>query len=273
MLGLADAYTDAREYNQAIQILKKACERYPADPWPLEKLGRVYLRKGDNTQAIQVFEELLDKHPRSRQSSFRELVKAYCAVGNLDGAIEMSQKLIDENRSWFEWQKFYGVLRLKGDHDRAVRVLSDAAAKYPTERYAWEYLGKACKANGDGDGAVNAFTRATEIDSGDPVLWTLLGKAYSQKKNYKAAIEILETVTKNYSERSDLNEAWMGLSEAYTASEMPDKGEHAKRMAEEVERRTKEKLDEMEKNPPGLGMFRLSSIQRGRPLKLAGLLG
>ncbi|MDQ2921704.1 MAG: protein kinase, partial [Acidobacteriota bacterium] len=93
LADLAEAYSNARQYDQAIELYLKAIEMDPNFAPAYARLGGTYLAKGMYKEAIEALQKVkaLENSPE-RQGRFAWLACAYAASGKRDEA----QKMLDE---------------------------------------------------------------------------------------------------------------------------------------------------------------------------------
>jgi tetratricopeptide (TPR) repeat protein len=90
---LVDGYMQAKEYDQAIRVLRDAKQRWPRDPEVLNALGVVQTTRGALDDAIRSFEEAATVAPNEATSYF-----------NLGRAFEMryarTRRWVQQLRQW-----------------------------------------------------------------------------------------------------------------------------------------------------------------------------
>jgi tetratricopeptide (TPR) repeat protein len=76
-----------------------------------------------------------------------------------------------------------------GRIDRALKLLTDAAAAKPDDPEVWLFRGRYRVESGDCTGAVSDFERAVRLDAGNPAGYASLGLAHECAGNTAAAVE------------------------------------------------------------------------------------
>jgi len=128
ILNLGGAYSNARQYDQAIELFLKAIEMDPNFAPAHAQLGHVYLKKGMYVDAIRELQKAkaLDNSPE-RQGRFAWLAYAYAASGNRHEA----QKMLDElkgiaRQRYIPPYNFALIYAGLGDKDQAFAWLEKA---------------------------------------------------------------------------------------------------------------------------------------------------
>nr|MDP9361957.1 tetratricopeptide repeat protein [Acidobacteriota bacterium] len=93
--SLVTALLEAKDYENAIQIVQTSIETSSDDPRLLAIYGRILLTKGDLTAARAALERALSRD--ANDTGVREtLADLYIRVGNTDGALEMLTPLVEK---------------------------------------------------------------------------------------------------------------------------------------------------------------------------------
>ena len=129
--SLVTALLEAKDYENAIQIVQTSIETSPDDPQLLKIFGRVLLTKGDLSAARGALERALARD--ANDVGVREtLADLYARVGNADGALEMLTPVVEKALSRGERgvavEMLNRILRVDSGHtltlERLVAVYS-----------------------------------------------------------------------------------------------------------------------------------------------------
>jgi hypothetical protein len=129
--SLVTALLEAKDYENAIQIVQTSIEASPDTPRLLAIYGRILLTKGDLTGARAALERALSRDPND--GAVREtLADLYVRVGNADGALEMLTPVVEKALSRGERgvavETLNRILRVDSGHtptlERLVAVYS-----------------------------------------------------------------------------------------------------------------------------------------------------
>jgi predicted CXXCH cytochrome family protein len=132
----------------------------PSAPEPYVALGQAYARRGDNTSAIQWFEDALKQRPEYLPA-FRELVPALFAAGQDDRAIEVLNQAIARYPDDDQLLTNLGNVLLRRNRPNEAReALGKAIVANPERAEAHNLLGLIALQNGDKAAAEKAFREA-----------------------------------------------------------------------------------------------------------------
>lgn len=135
-------------------------------------LGAAYRAAGDWGRAEQAFRRALELHPGYGWAA-RELIDIQCDRGELDEALRLVHRLLDEDPLDPHSLGYLGeVLRLRGDVAGAVQAFEMALWIYPGYSWAARQLSGIRTARGDLKGARAVLLATLAVGPDDP--WTLL---------------------------------------------------------------------------------------------------
>jgi tetratricopeptide (TPR) repeat protein len=183
------------QHEQAISVLKSKIEKNPKSARLQYLLGSVYLDKGDYDAAINTFIYCLELDLFNKEAG-NKLVHAYLRSGRKEDALKQCDKLLEIDPS-IENYNAAGVLYYKqGQVEQAIRYFEKALQidpRYPMAKNnlynLYREQGLKGLENQDYDTVVSFYKQALKLVSNDSILYTLLGEAYSQKNDYRSAIE------------------------------------------------------------------------------------
>lgn len=166
LYGLAaNTYADAEKYKDAIDILKKGFEKFPAKVHLLFMTGVYHEKAGDIPACIEVMKEVIRKDA-SNSSAYNYLGYLYAERGeNLDVAEELIKKALElKPDDGFYLDSLGWVFFQKGDHKKAIEYLQKAVKIEPKEGVIIEHLGDAKKAQGDLTGALTLYEQSLLVN-------------------------------------------------------------------------------------------------------------
>lgn len=161
-----DAYVELEQFDEALKVLKKACEM--ANPKELPdvylEIADVYEEMGDAQSVVNYLKKVLIQQPRNHE-----------AQGRL--------QLVTELNNWDE---------------QTVIFLNKLTNKDPYSKATWFNLGNAYCNIEDFGNAVEAYEMALAINEDYNVVYEELGAAYFSLSNFdKAIYNLKEAVTRN----------------------------------------------------------------------------
>jgi tetratricopeptide (TPR) repeat protein len=115
-------YRFAREYEKAIEISKI----YNESAFILGHVGATLLQQGNQKQAVECFDRVIDIEPDGLLALWVTGIKAFI-VGNIEEGLTSARKFeqinIADAEAWFHFAENYGLL---GDKDGCIRTLQRA---------------------------------------------------------------------------------------------------------------------------------------------------
>jgi tetratricopeptide (TPR) repeat protein len=166
LYGLAaNTYADAEKYKDAISILKKGFEKFPAKIRLLFMQGVYYEKAGDIPACIEVMKEVIRKDA-ANSSAYNYLGYLYAERGeNLDVAEELIKKALElKPDDGFYLDSLGWVYYQKGDHKKAIEYLQKAVKIEPKEGVIIEHLGDVKKAQGDLTDAMTHYQQSLLVN-------------------------------------------------------------------------------------------------------------
>ena len=170
---LARALGDVGAHDKALQVLRRALHRHPADFWLNHETGAAYgriARSGDESaaaaqqEAIGFFRTTLACRPDS-PPAHTNLAWWLSRQGNQEEAILLCEKALRLEPDHFPGHFVLGIaLNRKGAAADAVSALRRAVELQP--RHAWAHFNLACayRKKGDGERATEELRRTIRLD-------------------------------------------------------------------------------------------------------------
>ena len=155
LLGIL--YTQVGQYDKALISLQKAIDLKPL-PFYVENLAKMYFKKEDYQNAVELYEILIKNNPNNYENTFN-LAMACKNNGQYDKAKEMYYKAIELN---------------------------------PESTESYFNLAYLCFNENDTKGAIECYKKVLEINPDDWETMYFLSLAYMQDKNYKDGLKCFE---------------------------------------------------------------------------------
>ena len=212
LMSDASRYMSNSDFDNAFESYRIVLEKFPFFSEAAFSKGLVRYREKKLDEAVIHFKKALEINPYHEKArtamdnvtkkAFNDGNRSY-KRGDLDGAIESYQKVLDFDDSFYQAHYQIGVIKAKmGDRDRAIEHYESSLSINPDFYKGWFALGLSKKSNGDNMGAISAFNSAVEVYPAYDKAYGAMGEIYFNEKNYEKAIEVLNTsvqVNPNYS--------------------------------------------------------------------------
>ena len=182
-----------RDYAVAIRLYKELLTTHPQNIHYLAALGDVYVRKGDDREALAVFEQIIFAAPDN--------IKALISIGAIyrrlkeyDKSIAILQKArangIDDLQIDYTLGFTYKDL---GDYNKAIECFEKVITANPNDVLAFNHLGVIYALDKDYTKAINTYKRGLQIDPNHPILHLNLAHAYADIQDYDKATASYQT--------------------------------------------------------------------------------
>jgi tetratricopeptide (TPR) repeat protein len=149
--------------------------------------GKLKLEKGDNAEAIKIFENTQNLYPKLPEVRYR-LAQAYIADGDLEkGTASLSQALAI-NPAYSEAELLLAEIQIKkGDRGSAIAILKRAIQQHPEFRQGQLLLADCYRSQGDPDSALAVYVTLAKAYPKDPYLWLNQGIILEQQSRLDEA--------------------------------------------------------------------------------------
>ena len=180
---LADEFTKAKRYDDAILLYQKLVEMYPGEDSFLLSLAWAYHDGGRLDDAIACFERLLSVELERRVFTgfaFDELVRIFKEKGDHLRLLDICERAAAAQPDDIALLNDLGDAYLKaGKASESISVFRKMAEMEPDASATYCRLGNALVQAGDFDGAEAAYRRAVEIDPSEAgTFYNRLANAY-----------------------------------------------------------------------------------------------
>ena len=185
------------DYDAVIKYCIKLIELDPSDLATRLYLAQLYIEKEEYKKALKELKNInssLDSYPKL-QYFFSKL---YLLTGDMDQAITLAQKEVQENPSLIDGYLLLGdIHKQKKELGKAQKYFFKANQIDPTSVDAQLGLAYVAFMNDQYDMALDYYKKASERDPNRPEIYKLLGDAYRKLgqsqlaiKNYKHFLEL-----------------------------------------------------------------------------------
>jgi tetratricopeptide (TPR) repeat protein len=226
-LQLALALEDLKEYDRALKILNYAQHYGLAEEDIYQNKASLYKRKGDYLLAIEYMEKALTFEPNN-YFLLLELADTYILHGNDNQAIETYNHLLNEYpESDYSWYSL-GMLYLKiENYEKAEDCFDYALAINKLCVEAMVNKANILLGKEEYEEALELFEKAAIYEEIDPMLWCQTGLCYKNLEKYdEAEVCYLEALRHDDS----FGETYFGLGMlAYTKDEFDKAIKHLKK--------------------------------------------
>ena len=140
-MRLAQLYIKRKEYEKAESIYRELSERYPDSGEVRLQLARVLFWQGKYEESLKIYRELekldpslADERRRVEVKMILEKVDRLEKEGRLEEAIELLEKLYEEEKSYDTGMRLGRLYIRTGKRKEARRVFAHLMKKYPQDR-------------------------------------------------------------------------------------------------------------------------------------------
>lgn len=194
MAALVGAYLQSKQVDKAEAFIQTVLKANPDNAEALVLLGSIALAKNDPNQAVMNFEAAIKQKPKDI-IGYRALADLYLRQKKNDEALRIIRAGLEQQPKSFALQlTLAGLLEAKGDYEPAIAEYESMLKEQPGSMIVANNLAslladhRTDKASLDRANSVAALLTKSQI----PQFKDTLGWVAYQKKDYKAAISLLE---------------------------------------------------------------------------------
>ena len=191
-IAVANAYQRMDRAKDAEVALREALGRDPENLRLYGALGRLFRQRGDHVAEVELYREILDRHPNHHQTLVA-LGDAQLALDDVDGALAtfmiVEERFPEDLHSavrmgylFFEARRF---LEARGRFERAM-------ATGPVDYEVAFFLGVVDRRIGDSDAAIAAFAKIPEEHRYYPEARVQIATVFERRGEYRRALEEVE---------------------------------------------------------------------------------
>ncbi len=196
MLSRAKAAVLSRDFELAARLYKAILKAAPDDGATLEALGLMYVRAGQDSNALPVYKRLVEKNPGD--------CKALTALGGVYRRLDLYQESIEALEQAISLQPdqteiYYNLgftYKLMGMYQDALECFKVVIEENPNDILAYNHLGSLYSLRHDSANAIASYRRGLKLDPNHPVLhlnlakeFEILGKDEEAKLEYESALK------------------------------------------------------------------------------------
>jgi tetratricopeptide (TPR) repeat protein len=188
VINLGVAYSNAAEYEKAINAFRQSIKLDPKYPEAHNNLGNVYNKMGQYNKAITEYTKALIMRPNYNEA-YNNMGSAYTKMRNFQKAIELHKAALQINPKSEKTYNNLGVAYSNaGDVENAIKSYQSSIRINPHFLNARINLGMMYRTSRQFDKAIKVFNEALGIFSADAGLYFNLGDTYAAMKKTERAL-------------------------------------------------------------------------------------
>lgn len=178
VLRRATAALASRDFDLAVRLYKGLLKDDPENRDVLFALGDVYVKSGDDKNALVYYEKINKIDPNDAASLnatggiYRRLGRYEDALRVLHASLSLGGKKADVNYN------LGFTYRSMGDYDKAIECFESVIASDPGDTLAYNHLGVIYALRKEYQKAATAYKRGLQVDPNHPVLQLNLAETY-----------------------------------------------------------------------------------------------
>ena len=189
-IGLANAHALNKDYDLALDVLKKALKRAPNSARLLKGMVRVNVLKKDSQAAEKNLKQLISLDPYNI-GSIAGLGDFYLSLNRYDEAMDQYRQLKNSKKgASLGYLKAAQALTRQNKLDKAIDELETGYEKAAKSSVFITSLGQLYLRQGKKQEAIEKFKEALTIDSNNRLAWLTLGNIYEAGQEYEKAIDV-----------------------------------------------------------------------------------
>lgn len=213
-LEKADKVAQRGDFDQALELYKKALNNDPNLSSAYMGRGYIYIQLGNFDGAVQEYQEAIERAPHNVEAKIN-LGVAFYSRGDINAAIEQYKQVIDKEKASLPIAHYNLAMALAhcGKFPEAIEnyqtVIKERKQNYLE---ALNNLGLIYEAMGNFDSAAKQFQQVINSQSGNPLAHYNLGRQYLRNRDYKQAIAELQSAIR---QQPNYPEAYLSLGNVY----------------------------------------------------------
>lgn len=222
---LGEVLLAKNDYQKAIEALRRAAEIAPNDADIQYNMARVHFAMGDAKAQQLTAEAALARGTRFPGESHYLLADAYQKQGNASGAIASYQRAISSKPEYLPaYRNLADVYKNQGRFEDAIDTLKQALIKVPTDGSIYAELSWLYTVVGRAKDAVEAARAGVQLSPNEHVPYTNLCRAYNGTQEYALAANACNTALRLRPDDGEtyyyLGNAMVGLDKTVEATRM-----------------------------------------------------
>ncbi len=217
----------SHDYETAVRIFKNLIGENPADIDLKMQLGNLYIKSGNDKDALAVFED--EQMPKNADVQLA-LGGIYRRLGRFDESIAVLKEAQSGGKIIQSSYSLGFTYRQMGRYDDAISCFQNVIDKNPRDVLSFNHLGAIYALQGDHEKAISAYKRGLKIDQNHPILQMNIAKSYDAMNETQKALSHYEAALRS-------KPGWTEAIEAY--SDLLLKENHIKEADDVVSRTLK----------------------------------
>lgn len=173
----------ANDVGKAMDCLEKASGLSPENPWYKLSIARIYSGMGEAEPAIDIFEELIDRHPE-KSDYYYELADLFLMQNELDKALGVIDKIEQlRGSSELTLNARYEILMRQGKYDEAEKAAARMDEEFPSPRTAL-IVGDIYKNRFDDSTALEYYRKALSLDPDFTPAYFGIAETYRMRRDF-----------------------------------------------------------------------------------------
>ncbi len=198
----------ARDFSLAERLYKGFLRNNPHDIPVLSELGSVYVRSGKDTEALDVYQKIIEKDG-GNFNALNSLAGIYRRLKRYDESIAVLETALvtgeDDNAVYYNMGYTY---KLMGNKEEGAKCFQRVIDENPNDVLAYNHLGSIQAARGEHAKALNTYAKALQLDKNHPILH------YNAAKSY-IALGNLSSAKNSYENALRAHPGWIDAMDAY----------------------------------------------------------
>ena len=198
----------ARDFSLAERLYKGFLRNNPHDIPVLSELGSVYVRSGKDTEALDVYQKIIEKDG-GNFNALNSLAGIYRRLKRYDESIAVLETALvtgeDDNAVYYNMGY---TNKLMGNKEEGAKCFQRVIDENPNDVLAYNHLGSIQAARGEHAKALNTYAKALQLDKNHPILH------YNAAKSY-IALGNLSKAKNSYENALRAHPGWIDAMDAY----------------------------------------------------------
>lgn len=185
-----------KNYDKAIAILEQAHELQNQDPAIAYELGKLYVIRGDNSNAEKML-KIAVASGENNEWYFRELLDLYRHTGQYESALTLCEELVDKNpytKDYYYDLAWYNTVLNR--YPKAIKVYDKMEAKFGYDEQIATRRHRLFLISGDKKKAEKEYVRLIESFPNNPDYYFFLAQFYENQGQTGQADEVYRNILK-----------------------------------------------------------------------------
>ena len=189
-IGLANAHALDKDYDLALDVLKKALKNAPNSAKVLKEMVQVNVLKKDSKAAEENLKQIISLDPYNL-GSIAGLGDFYLSMNRYEEAMAQYQLLKDnKTETSLGYLKVAQALTRQNKIDKAIGELETGYEKAAKSSVFITSIGQLYLKQGKKQEAIEKFTEAVTMDPKNELAWLTLGNIYESGREFEKAMDL-----------------------------------------------------------------------------------